>query len=315
MEKFSSISQVIGNITEIERKKIIKKTESRFGNQIFEDLEKIEREKTAEELKIIDIINQATNKIRQQYGLDDFDIPAKNIHIISEKDWQEDHPAFYNSTLQAVAIMETPVKIEFVKNVFHELIHFKSYNALQVTSEGQELNEYRSGLVVHDRSGEDTYFANFNEAVVEELTKKYIGEVLNNPIFKEEIEQTKDIVEKYPNSVTGSGELLFDNDTIYAEITNNRISEEEIKEINTVNFTYQDERRILNNLIDKLLKKNSDKFQNRNQIFDLFANGVITGNILPIGRLIDGSFGAGTLRRIGELDQNIKKQEDFINYL
>jgi hypothetical protein len=42
---------------------------------------------------------------------------------------------------------------------------------------------------------------------------------------------------------------------------------------------------------------------------------MMTGNILPVGRLIERTFGNGTLRRIGELDQDMQAQEEFVNSL
>jgi hypothetical protein len=68
-------------------------------------------------------------------------------------------------------------------------------------------------------------------------------------------------------------------------------------------------------LIDKILERNSEKFQDREEIFEIFAKGMMTGNILPVGRLIERTFGNGTLRRIGELDQDIQAQKEFVNSL
>ncbi len=42
---------------------------------------------------------------------------------------------------------------------------------------------------------------------------------------------------------------------------------------------------------------------------------MLTGNILPVGRLVDGTFGRGTLRRIGELDHDTQALEEFVESL
>jgi len=42
---------------------------------------------------------------------------------------------------------------------------------------------------------------------------------------------------------------------------------------------------------------------------------MFSGNILPLGRLIDGSFGEGIFRKIGELDDSLNQQEEFLNAL
>lgn len=327
MEKFSSFERVVGNIPEIEKEQILRDKGERFDNQIFEDLKGKEREKTPEELQIISLANEATNEVRKSYGLENFDIPPENIHVIAEESWpKEKGVAFYNSTLQGVAAREQPARIVFLKKIFHEMLHFKSYNALQVTmEENPELDEYRVGLTVHTRDGKKMYFVNLNEAVTEEMTKRFATKLFGNPLFAQEENRTKDVIAKYPRAVTGSGESLFGEDTFYAEVENKKSWDESVgrlfgaqekpKKITTEVFTYQSERKILNTLIDKIFERNPDKFQTREEVFDVFAKGMMTGNILPVGRLIERTFGNGILRRIGELDQDMRAQEEFVNSL
>jgi hypothetical protein len=327
MEKFSSFERVVGNIPEAEKEQILRDKGERFDDQVFESLRGKEREKTLEELQIISLANEATNEARQRYGLENFDIPPENIHVVTEESWlREKSVAFYNSMFQGVVVREQPARIVFLKKIFHEMLHFKSYNALQVTSvENSELDEYRVGLTVHTRDGKRMYFVNLNEAVTEEMTKRFATKLFDNPLFAGEIKQTKDVITRYPRAVTGSGEPLFDEDTFYAEVAGKKSWHEAVgrlfgvqeksKKITTEGFTYQSERKILNTLIDKILERNQDKFQDREEIFEVFAKGMMTGNILPVGRLIERTFGNGTLRRIGELDQDMQAQEKFVNFL
>lgn len=327
MEKFSSFERVVGNIPEAEKEQILRDKGERFDDQVFESLRGKEKEKTLEELQIISLANEATNEARQRYGLENFDIPPENIHVVTEESWpREKSVAFYNSMFQGVVVREQPARIVFLKKIFHEMLHFKSYNALQVTSvENSELDEYRVGLTVHTRDGKRMYFVNLNEAVTEEMTKRFTTKLFDNPLFAGEIKQTKDVITRYPRAVTGSGEPLFDEDTFYAEVEGKKSWDEAVgrlfgvqeksKKITTEGFTYQSERKILNTLIDKILERNQDKFQDREEIFEVFAKGMMTGNILPVGRLIERTFGNGTLRRIGELDQDMQAQEKFVNFL
>lgn len=327
MEKFSSFERVVGNIPEAEKEQILREKGERFDDQVFEDLRGKEREKTKEELQIISLANEATNEIRQRYGLENFDIPPENIHVITEEAWpREKGDAFYNSMLQGIVVREQPARIVFLKKIFHEMLHFKSYNALQVeTGESPELDEYRVGLTVHTRDGKKMYFVNLNEAVTEEMTKRFATKLLENPLFIGETKQTKDVITKYPRAVTGSGEPLFDDDTFYAEVEGKKSwgeavgrlfgAQEKPKKITTECFAYRSERKILNTLIDKILEGNPEKFQDREEVFEVFVKGMMTGNILPVGRLIERTFGNGTLRRIGELDQDMQAQEEFVNSL
>jgi hypothetical protein len=68
-------------------------------------------------------------------------------------------------------------------------------------------------------------------------------------------------------------------------------------------------------LLDKLYEKNTDQFSNREEVFNVFAKAMLTGNILPLGRLVDGTFGRGTLRKIGELDHDVQALEEFVESL
>lgn len=170
------------------------------------------------------------------------------------------------------------------------------------------------GLVIHTRDGKKLYFANLNEAVTEEITKRVVTKLLDNPLFTEEARQTREVITMYPEAVTGSGEPLFDDDVFYAKEVE---SEKSLggEELTIQCLTYKSERRILNTLIDKILEKNPDKFQDKEEVFEVFAKGMITGNILPVGRLVERTFGKGTLRKIGELDQDLRAQEEFVNSL
>jgi hypothetical protein len=317
MEKPSSIERVVGNISDTEKERILQERAEMFDDQVFDGLDGKEREKTPEEQRIISLANEITNQVRAKYGLGDFNVPPKNIHIVREEAWPNEGMAVYNSMLQAVAVCERREKIEFMYGVIHEMIHFKSYNALQMTSEeDSKLAEYRLGLTVETRDGKIMYFKNLNEAVTEEITKRLAGELVKmfskDPLFAEEINRTRDIISRYPDAIDKDGKPLFDDDVFYAEV---RGVDGNKTNIRTTAFTYKHERKILNVLIDKIFEKDAKKFKDREEVFEVFACGMMTGNILPIGRLIDGSFGVGTLRRIGELDKNIDGQLKFVSAL
>jgi len=324
MEKFSLFEKLVGkDISDEQKEGVLRHGENTFNDQNFKGLEN-EREKTAEELEMINIANQETNKIRQKYGLTEFDVPAKNIHITDEQDWTRDYPlASYAPIFQAISIVdmkETPEKIWLMRKIFHEMLHFKSYNAFQLVDSHEdntsELKPYRCGLVIHTRDGEDMLLNNINEAVIEEITKRFIKGLSNNPIFSEEIKQTKEVVEKNTNLVTADNKKLNDNDIISARIVDDSEIDGRTTKISILSFTYKTQRENLNTIITKLFNRNFGDFENKEQIFDIFEKAVMTGNILPVGRLIDNTFGKGTLRKIGELDNcSDEEQKTFIDSL
>src|SRR5439155_17220707 len=142
-EKFSSFERVVGNIRESTKEKILDKTDEQFRNQTFESLIKRERQKTPEELHLLTLANSATNELRRKYGLADFDIPAENIHIVKDNAWgegkdEEGSSGLYRPELQAILMREQPSHSVLLDMAMHELLHFKSYSALQVPKTGGE---------------------------------------------------------------------------------------------------------------------------------------------------------------------------------
>ena len=147
--------------------------------------------------------------------------------------------------MQAIALREQSASIVFMKKVVHEMLHFKSYNSLQITTvNNSKINEYRVGLTVSARDGNEMHFRNFNEAVTEEITKNIITKLLNDPLFAEEIKKTGEIINRRYDAKMSNGEDLFDKDTFYAEMKNGS------NKINAESFAKKKERRILNILME-----------------------------------------------------------------
>lgn len=325
----SSFERVVGDVSEAEKERILREKAEYFDNERFEIVVAEEREKTPTELRIISLANRFTNELRRRYGLDDFDIPPGNIHVIKEDARAHfEGPAVYNPSLQMVAVREDHSRIGFLHRMVHEMLHFKSYQALQVTTgAAPEVAEYRAGLVAKSRDGARTYFTGLNEAVTEELTKLVVLDHARDPLFAKEMETTRVLAQRHSQRAkTDSGEPLFNEDTYYGSILGRTswreaighligASEKSKGTIETRHFSYRSERRMLGALIDVLFARNPARFQRRDEVFDLFARGMMTGNLLPLGRLIDSTFGKGTFRRIGELSGDRDAQLAFVQAL
>src|ERR1039458_6455727 len=175
-ERLSSFEGVVGHsLSEEDKENILAEAEGRFADQAMAGL-KAEREKIPEEIHIIDYVNRSTDELRRGYGLPEFRVPPENIHVVPAEEWpRRGSDAMFSPMHQAVVLSDTDVKVMFAKKVFHELIHFKSYGALQFHKEKDEVSEYRCGLVVRPR-GDTTgrFFVALNEGVTEELTKRLL---------------------------------------------------------------------------------------------------------------------------------------------
>lgn len=85
MKQFgSSIERVEGTRDLKKQEAVLGMMKKRFQEQEFKELEDIEREKTPKEAQIIHIVDQVTNHLRKCLGLNEFDLPARNVHIIKE---------------------------------------------------------------------------------------------------------------------------------------------------------------------------------------------------------------------------------------
>ncbi|MCK5080970.1 MAG: hypothetical protein KAQ63_02300 [Candidatus Moranbacteria bacterium] len=349
MEKFSSIDRIVGKAPEDAKKRILNKMEDVFKKQDLENLPYVgnlkdsEKEKTTEEIQILDFVNQATNGIRRKYGLSDLNVLAKNAHVILKEKWIGGSGESGGNIpgQQCFVMKECSSKTDFMHTSFHEMLHFKSYTSLQVMEDDKnnlELTNYRVGLTTTTRDGERLLFSNLNEAVTEKITKRFLKAQEKNPLIEKEAEATKEALKEHVKSYDNLTGAAISDEVYYGKLEDckfnkvNKKKKEEMakavgldeaeeyfpdfgKEFKGEFFSYKKERQMLDKLIEKILEKNLNKFKDSEEVFEIFAKGMMTGNILPIGKLIERSFGSGTFRKIGELDEDAEAQYDFVNSL
>jgi hypothetical protein len=331
-EKKSSVERIVG-YTSKQKEEIKEVLEQRFKKQNIEEIEETEEfegleekeiKKTPEQIRIIKLVDDETNKLLTKYDLPEFKIPSENIHLLSEKDYEDlrgikgARGAYFSSASQSVFISETDSGAMFLQLAFHEFLHFKSYQAFQKELEKKESPQlYREGLIAFSRDGEREYFRNLNEAVTQELFKRfYFQTAKDNPLFKKEIEKTEKIKTSFLMSEKDNEEReMLENIFIFRPVQRKKDGRfiEEIRE--SVPFCYPKEQKALNSLLDKLYQKNQDKFKDKEEVFDIFAKSMLNGNLMPVGKLVDRTLGKGSFRKIGELDSDVKKQKEFIDNL
>ncbi|MCX6735649.1 MAG: hypothetical protein NTZ13_01040 [Candidatus Parcubacteria bacterium] len=305
--KKSSISKVVGKLSEARKQRILERFEDTFN---FQDPHWEEKKKTPEELEIIAIVNNATNEILTKYGLLKFDIPTENNHILEKIDEDELLNGQHRPLRQENVLEVNPMFSGLCRTIFHETLHFKSYGAVQQPDidNGSELEVYRQGLMIKSRDGKKIFFRNLNEAVTESMTKKYFSKLLSNPLFKKEQEETQALqAEYYKEKGREVPEECFvlaikkgsDGSTSY----------------NGEMFAYKNERHALETLIQKLSERNPERFKDESEVMEMFEKAMLTGNIFPIGKLINTTFGEETFRKIGELGEDTEGFNEFVEKL
>jgi hypothetical protein len=320
----SSVSRVVGRAPDSVKASLLRKHSRNFRKQAsFTPVDIIralikEREdgKSPEAKEIISLANDVTNLLLRRHGLESFDIPPENVHIMipsylgelrdgvlklfgkgRKKRLTGNYQGYFRQMQEGIEVDKKKVEtktpnISLLHATVHEMIHGKSYNVNQTDRDANPIDSaigedfYRCGLMITTRDRKKQYFQNLNEAVTESETINCIKEILDDPVnssrFAKELEKIRQ-----------AGESLDDYNP------------------------YQEQRKILADLILKIRLKN-DRSMSSAGVMDIFSKAMMTGNILPLARLIDKSFGKGTFRKIGELDidtKNTKGLKDFIDSL
>lgn len=215
---------------------------------------------------------------------------------------------------------------------------FKKYNLIQygislaITSDANKFKEYVfeskkdmpnakdfRRMLLKERNDKivEICFNKLNEAIVEELAIRFQKDILeNNPEFEEQ----KKLIDEYIKQEEEKG-IAVDEDEVFYLKKKIRYSSDNRKEYKTIEAErarYKAEREILNNLVGKLYSANQDKFKNSEEVFDLFAKSLFTGNIVgkgSWGRLIEETFGKGTLRELMEKDSSLTRLKDLREFV
>jgi len=328
-KQISSIDKIVARSPE-EKKEAEEYFAENFSEQKSERVKEIK--KSEEQIKIINFINDETNKLLESYGVEKFDVGPENIHILSKEDFKfffskpnekRSGYGFYHPLSQTVVIDQSKIypKTAFTHILFHELLHFKSHQIASATGEND--NKYdlqQRGVGTFLNNGKD-YFANLDEALIEELTIANQKNVINShPDFKKD----SDILDEYVEQKKKEGKDINKDEimSVRKVITYSPDNKKEFIKFKRRKALYAREREIYNNLIDKIYAKNKDHFKNREEVFNIFAKSVFTGDIVgekSWGRLIDKTFprsdGSSTLKELAQKDANLEELKEFVDKL
>jgi len=236
------------------------------GGHFIEDFEV---EKTEREKEIINFVIAEADRVLKELGRGNpAEISESYIHVLKENGTNEYTKERFETGSHATKIGGILVdrqlsEVKFALVLFHELMHMKVYKALQLvqTEDGNDLDTYRSGLAISDRTANNTYFRDFEEAIIGYLTQRFYNEVvMKNSLFEGEVSES-----------------------------------EERQEVSRM-----EELESLNKLVDNLWEQNKDTYESRDEIFNLFVDAHVNGGLLKIGRLIEKTLGKGSFRKLAE---------------
>jgi hypothetical protein len=292
-QRESGLSKIVGG-DEKQREEIRKFFEIHFK---YGDWAEISYEKRQEEEQIIRAILEYMDEFVRRYGGIPVKVKSFHINLIDKSRVKPevltkltiDHGvlASYEFSAQQIAIFEylpgSDSLLKLAHLVTHELIHFNSFQSVTASHEvGILARQRRGGLSVLTKEGE-SYFRLLNEAVVTELQIRFAEEYFHRiPELEDEIKNLEELKRKLPRDQQSECAYLEQNGEVIGY------------------YPYFEERKKLNALIDDIFQRNKGSFKSREDIFYMFAKAVMTGELLPIARLIEKTYGKGSFRKLGE---------------
>ncbi len=283
-------------------------------------LKSSEYEKRSYEKEAIAIANELTNQILEQSGVQPFDIPEQNVHIVPLElfnTFRGDSSSTSSSVIATTysnryliisngAEMRQKVT-DGISTLFHEITHGKGYMAQELFESKNKKNEYgfathRSGIRVDSTSkksrGRDlsfTVFRGLNEGFVSLLEKNNFRMLLQKitaPDIQDEISWMEG---------EGAKELM-------QEIS--RKEDRPPDEISWLSrdgkayrfFPYYDQRRVLDFIIKSAVEDNS--ISSYEEGMGIFAKAHFRGNIVDLAKLVEATFGKETFGWLGLMNDD-----------
>lgn len=328
--------KVFGKAPEEEKKKASEELSRRFrdgdvaeiAENIVRKIRMLEYKKTACENEVVFLANEILNKFIGRYGVDTFDIPERNIHILPPEVYNEagfgrtSSFAVHYAKKQLIAVNKASMEnvILSAKMILHEMIHLKGFVSFDIAENTKDTKEEdskkyvhaqrRVGLMVYEgykKSDKDEFYESFrglNEAVVSELEQK-LGRTLLESAKSLEIEE----------------ELKRQTSPEIQELKKKYAKERSIpiNEIEWVNdkerrgtASYRQQRKVLHYLVEEIAGETQ---MQQDDVFELFFKAHFTGNILPIARIIEKTFGDGMFRALGMMNDEVGSGNQMLDYL
>lgn len=293
-ERKSAVIRIVGGEEGLERKGMLE-TEKLFEKR--QEFKEREIEKTPEQKEIIAFLNEKLPEFIEKYGGQPLGVSEDKVHVLPDEFWEKAGIAGYyvpDPRENGVYIKQgKEVSLAaFTKTLIHEFMHFNSFQSITAYK-----GERRTGFSIYGKKDEKSfaYFKYVDEAVIEELTKRFCEEYLKQiPSLKKEREEFEKTRKK---AIEGGFMPKKAAEDVAFEVVREKDRE---KAVSIVSYSYQKEREKLNILIDGLYEKNKDQFQSREEVFALFAKSLMSGRLLPIARLVEKTYGKGAFREIGE---------------
>ena len=274
----------------------------------IEQLKKFEYPKSEKELALINFANEETSRLMQEAGIEPYDIPAENYHIIPPELYKkvagDDGIAVTFNTRQGMFFNAEHFRdnsINFGIAALHESLHLKAHLSMEIQEESDKVSEtlYREGVTIralqsHFYHGKDhQHFAGLNEAIVAETEKRLLAKLLDHPELTAEkkwlmSDEAKEMKRKLVEKIE-----IPEDDIIWIGKKGNDDWEA---------VSYPRQRDVLSYVCAEIQKQFPNEYQSADDLYKIFLKAHFTGQLLPLGRLVEKTFGEESFRLLGNMD-------------
>ncbi len=285
-----------------------------------EILKNDEIHKTETEVQIIGAVNRVTNDLMRNVGVEPYDIPLNNFHVLPhelyEKLVSSDRTIHANVDYSSQAIFmdgdDFKDPVNFAEVTFHEALHFKGKLVIEVNKDNKGKRKarlYRKGISVRNtqkssiEEGNQEYFTGLHEAMVAQATIDNFNIILSDPSLKSEKEWL------------ASPEALQMKKRI-AEINNIPIEEiywvsKDGKGANR--FPNKAFRDVYAYVVSEMILAHAETIT-AEEVKNEFLKSHFTGHLIKIAHLVEDTFGPGSFRLFGTMNTK-ENAEEVMNSL
>ncbi len=314
--------EVIGAVPEEEKALVAQGKQEIFEKQgeiLPEDVrvrfETAEYKKTPEQITILNFINEETNRLLVEAGVETFDIPINNYHILPLKEldyyFESKSDGSYSDRGKAIGLSSELRSnlLRFTVVAFHEALHMKSrYITEAYIGQDGKVNEhtYRSGVRAmvpykKDKNGRGaTHFSGLDEGIVAWQEKLSFLRLLEIPELAKEKEKYY-TEESVANRKKISEDLHIPEDEIFVI--------EDMAKMKFSGVGYRPQREVLEYVCEEIKNEFGDKYTTKEDVFKEFLKANFDGNLISIARLMKKSFGEDSLRILAMMKNKDRDQD------
>ena len=331
--KESGINVINGDA--IKKERVAERYRRNFEEKIGQEKFGNGREKSPAAKELIVFLTKEVPEFAREYGATPIRLREEHIRFIPSEifdpfgktinaiafEGESYEAGHYDIRFQEIDIRyDGPMVLTHLARVLiHEILHFQSFQSLVVNRPGDWTGTGRRiGFGTGTRSGEH-YFAEIDEAVIDELSDRFMQRIasgaIEHELLQKFLQQEKVAIERMSAQPEWrqqiKEEMMRPISKQIGKSALKNIREEDLihrfalqnisgKGYAAVSTTYPGERLNLLGLTREIFAKNKNRFASEEEVFTLFAKASMSGNYLELARMYEKTFGKGSFRRLGK---------------